>query len=209
LDQLFQFFSDFFTEVRELDSNLILLVVLLSVAVLVLDRVRMVIVQLRKQSGFEKKTVTVAIDGSKEHPAKTYISDIQGLAGRPDGVIVEQGFFIPIERKPLSKKIRDRHVAQLLVYMRLIEEFEGKKPPYGYLILGRNSRKVKIYNSTKRQRWLQQKLDQMREILERKAMAIPSPHPRKCAKCSVRMVCHHRVDTQSAPNSSIDQKQIH
>jgi len=208
MEALVGFFNNFLDEVSELDSNLILLVVLLCVAVLVIDRVRIVVQQLRKDTGFEKKTVALSIDGSDGLPAKTYVSDIQGLAGRPDAVIIEQGFFIPIERKALSKKIRDRHIVQLLVYMRLIEEFEGKKPPYGYLILGRNSRKVKIFNTTKRQRWLQQKLDQMREILEEKALAIPAPHPRKCARCAVRNSCQHRID-KPHNSSSAETTQIH
>ncbi|MCB0353579.1 MAG: Dna2/Cas4 domain-containing protein [Bdellovibrionales bacterium] len=114
---------------------------------------------------------------------------------RPDAIVVENGFFIPVERKPLAKKIRDRHIAQLLVYMRLVEEFEGKKPPYGYLIIGKGCRKVKIHNSAGRQQWLQKQIDAMREIATKGAQAQATPHPRKCAKCSVRESCSFRNDT--------------
>ena len=72
--------------------------------------------------------------------------------------------------------------------MRLIEEFEGKKPPYGYLILGKNCRTFKIENSPERQAWLQKMLDEMRSIVEG-APAIPAPHPKKCKRCDVKESC--------------------
>ena len=47
-------------------------------------------------SGAARTIGTVGIEGSKELPVKQYISDAQGLAGRPDAVIKENGFFIMI-----------------------------------------------------------------------------------------------------------------
>src|SRR5690606_19339167 len=135
-----------------------------------------------------------SIDGSTTMPGRNYVSEIQGLAGKPDAIIIENGYFIPIERKPLARKIRDRHVAQLLVYMRLVEEFEGKKPPYGYLILGENCRRVKIPNSEGRQAWLQRYIDEMCAALEEGQPVIPEPHPRKCSKCVVRESCAYRSE---------------
>ena len=113
------------------------------------------------------------------------------MAGRPDAVIKERGYYIPVERKPLSNKIRDRYVAQLLVYMRLIEEIEGKRPPYGYLIVGKGARKVKIQNSEEKQEWLSEKLSTMRSIVEDNTLAVAEPHPRKCRGCKVRTHCEH------------------
>ena len=114
-----------------------------------------------------------------------------GLAGRPDALISEEGYIIPIERKPLARKIRDRYVAQLLVYMRLVEEFEGRKPPYGYLILGPSARRFRIENSPERQAWLQKILDEMNAIMKG-AAAKAEPHPKKCGKCDVKEVCAFR-----------------
>jgi CRISPR/Cas system-associated exonuclease Cas4 (RecB family) len=103
-------------------------------------------------------------------------------------LIVEDGFSVPVERKPLAKKLRDRYVAQILVYMRLVEEFEGQKPPYGYLLLGPQCRRVKIQNSPERQAWLDTLLIEMRAVLEGgEAKAIT--HPAKCSKCDVRHRC--------------------
>jgi CRISPR/Cas system-associated exonuclease Cas4 (RecB family) len=90
--------------------------------------------------------------------------------------------------------------------MRLIEEFEGKKPPYGYLLLGPKCRKVKIENSDTRQQWLQNHLDQMRSILAGMPSK-PTPHPRKCGKCAVRHVCQHSLHLSDNKNLSLEKKE--
>lgn len=152
-----------------------------------------------EETGLSAETVFVSVDGAQALPTKEYISEIQGLAGRPDAVIIENGFFIPVERKPLAKKIRDRYQAQLLVYMRLIEEFEGKKPPYGYLILGANARKVKVENTNEKQAWLNEILTKMNNIIQG-APAVPDPQPSKCLKCDVKERCLSRADLRSVVN---------
>jgi len=179
----------------ENDTQIILLISLLIVGVIVIDAVSMAARKKRKQAGLDLDVKTVSVDGSQMHPAKNYVSEIQGLAGRPDALIKENGFFIPVENKPLAKKIRDRYVAQLLVYMRLVEEFEGKKPPYGYLILGKNCRRVKILNTDKRQKWLQGTIDEMKAILNGEP-AVADPHPMKCKKCIVRESCSFKISSQ-------------
>ncbi len=188
---------DAIVEIADLDPELILLVLLVVVALVRFNRFSAIAREKQEDSGLDGKVPprTVSVDGSPALPIKDYVSEMQGLAGKPDAVISENGYIIPIERKPLARKIHDRYVAQLLVYMRLIEEFEGKKPPYGYLILGPNKRRVKIENSEARQAWVQKILDEMRGILEKSAPAIATPHPKKCARCDVRAACQYRGDT--------------
>ncbi|MFM1848202.1 MAG: hypothetical protein RL417_1676 [Pseudomonadota bacterium] len=183
-------------DLAQLDVDLILLVLLGIIGMVVLGRVNSVLESKEQKVGFSSSTITVSVDGSRSLPVRNYVSEIQGLAGKPDALIAEEGFIIPVERKPLARKIRDRHIAQLLVYMRLIEEFEGKKPPYGYLILGPNCRRFKIENSPDRQAWLQKHLDEMRGILAGEPSK-PTPHPRKCRKCDVRHSCAHRVEDEA------------
>jgi CRISPR-associated protein Cas4 len=145
------------------------------------------------ESGFSQSEVTLAIDGGQILPEREYISESQGLAGKPDAIVKEGEFFIPVERKPLARKLRDRYVAQLLVYMRLVEEFEGKRPPHGYLLLGASCRRVKVVNSPSKQRWLDQMLSEMRGVLAG-APPKPTPHPAKCSKCEVRDRCSARME---------------
>ncbi len=151
----------------------------------------------REDAGFVPTDKTVSIEGSSTLPAREYVSTIQGLAGKPDALISEGGVMVPIEMKPLAKKLRDRYVAQLLVYMRLVEEFEGGRPPYGYLFLGPKCRRIKVENSESKQRWVQGMIDEMRAILDG-APARPTPHPVKCAKCDVRHRCPFGTDSSAS-----------
>lgn len=195
-----EFFQEEFihllSQLVQLDTQLILLAVLVVSAIIVLDAVSLMASRLKEETGVNKSSKMHTIDDVAEGGAKNLVSEMQRLAGRPDAIVVEDNYFIPVERKPLSKKIRDRHVAQLLVYMRLIEEFEGKKPPYGYLILGKNCRRVKIMNTETRQEWLQKIIDEMQAILSNESKAIPDPHPRKCTKCTARQSCDARADLE-------------
>lgn len=175
-------------EISKLSSTLVLLVVLTVICVIVLDSLHSYVQKQRSSTGLAAQAKTVSVDGLRELPGKTYVSDIQGIAGRPDAVVKENGFLIPVERKPLAKKVRDRYIAQLLVYMRLIEEFHGVKPPYGYLVLGSKCRRVKIYNSPEKQAWLQSLLNEMQAVLAG-SPALAQPERNKCRKCSVRQHC--------------------
>lgn len=177
-------------EIASVDTEVILLAILLVMTVIVIDGVSAFARDKRIESGMTPQMSAVGIEGSKILPVRQYVSDMQKLAGKPDALIVEDGYIIPVERKPLAKKIHDRYVAQVLVYMRLVEEFEGKRPPYGYLILGPKCRRFKIENSDARQAWLQKIIDEMQGILAGKE-CVAAPHPRKCRKCDVRKDCAH------------------
>src|SRR5688572_206126 len=87
-------------EIASLDSKFILLAVLIVVAIIVLDGITKFAGEKNAQAGLTSGMNTVGIDGGKNLPVRSYVSDIQGLAGRPDALINEGGYLIPIERKP-------------------------------------------------------------------------------------------------------------
>ena len=178
-----------FTDLAKLDTDSIIFVILLTITVIVADGVMMSIAKLKKSAGIAKNSKTISIDGGKSAKTKEYICEAIGLAGRPDAVIEENGFLIPVERKPMQKKIHERQIAQLLVYMRLIEHAEGKRPPHGYLVLGKNCKQVKIENTNEKQRWLDEILDKMQAHLNQDVPLVATPHPIKCSKCPVRNSC--------------------
>lgn len=200
-DALAQYLLRLLHEIVALDTTYILLAVLIVMVVIVLDSLGMHSKKIREATGIAANTAALSVDGAKSIKVRSYVSDIQGLAGRPDALIVEHGFVIPIERKPTANKIRDRYIAQLLVYMRLVEEFEGKKPPYGYLILGSACRRIKVMNSPEKQAWLQHMIDEMQSVLAG-AKASATPHPKKCQKCEVRESCDQRYVPRSAQNNA-------
>ena len=192
------FYQDLVHDLANADTELALFMLLLVAAAIVLDGIRMALKSKRKEIGMVQRHKTIAIDGTGSLPARNYVSEKQGLAGKPDALIVENGFVIPVEVKPFAKKIRDRYIAQILVYLRLIEEFEGHRPPYGYLILGANKRRVRIDNTPDRQAWLENMLISMRGILDGTARATPTPQFNKCSKCNVRDNCKFRADKPQA-----------
>lgn len=194
------YLADLLGDLSRVDYGLVMVAVFVVCSVIVLDSFSTFLKRRRKEIGIPKGGVTVSVDGSKTLQPRYYYSEMQGLCGKPDALISEGGFIIPVERKPLARKIRDRYVSQLLVYMRLVEEFEGKKPPYGYLILGANARRVKIENSPQRQEWLQHIINEMRAIIAG-GPANPTPHPKKCERCDVKHACRFR-QTGISTNSS-------
>jgi CRISPR-associated exonuclease Cas4 len=179
------------------DTTIVLLLILLVIAVIILDAMSSEARSSRVKAGLATTKATDTPDNrlvkSEAIEGKEYVSEIQGLTGTPDAILVEDGVKIPVCRKPLAKKIRDRHVAQLLVYLRLLEEFEGKRPPHGYLIIGNNNRRVKILNSQKRQDWLSGILAEMRSIVEGETTAKATPEAQKCKSCSARHACEYSL----------------
>lgn len=194
-EEISKYLYNLFADLVQTELNVTIFIWLLVCSIIVLDSIYTLSKKKREKIGISKKDEGISdiIKQQKILPGDSYISPIQQLSGKPDAIILENSFLIPVERKPFAKKIRDRYIAQLLVYMRLIEEFEGKKPPYGYLILGKNSRRIKIDNSKERQAWLQTFIDEMHAILEHNEKAIPSPHPKKCGLCSTRYACDFAI----------------
>lgn len=174
-------------------NNGLQLVVLAAITFLVIRSFLKAARKRHRDTGFSVNQVALAMEGSSILPAREYISEAQGLAGKPDALVREGDDLIPVERKPLAKKLRDRYVAQLVVYMRLVEEFEGRRPSKGYLLLGEKCRRVTIENSEAKQKWVGTLLSQMRGILDG-AEVKPTPHPAKCSKCDVRHRCPARAD---------------
>jgi CRISPR-associated protein Cas4 len=201
METISHFIARLVQDATSADSTVLLFFVISIACVIVLDAVTLAIGKTKRETGLEPKSVSVSIDGSKNVPVRRYLSEKQALAGRPDALISEDGFIIPVERKPLARKVRDRYVAQLLVYMRLVEEFEGKRPPYGYLILGQSCRKIRIENTPERQAWLQKMLDEMQEILNG-GPATATPQEKKCQKCDVRAHCSFASSTGQVASAS-------
>jgi CRISPR/Cas system-associated exonuclease Cas4 (RecB family) len=152
---------------------------------------------LRKSSGLGEKAEAIAVKGSSDLPPKQYFSKTLGLKSKPDALAKEGNTIIPIDIHPLTNKIRDRHVVQLLVHLRLIEEIEGVRPEYGVLLMGKAQRQVHVKNSPEKQRWLETLIDEMRSIMDG-VPAVPSPAPFKCKTCDVRSVCVHSVYREGA-----------
>jgi CRISPR/Cas system-associated exonuclease Cas4 (RecB family) len=169
-------------------NEILVLLLLLGVLIFIWDLLDRRSSQIRKTGGLGEKSEVVALKGSSYLPSREFVSSRLGISSRPHGLIREEGFIIPVDVNPLSKKIKDRHVVQMLVHLRLIEELEGTKPPYGILVMGPEARSVRIKNTDDKQRWLSTILDEMSSIVGG-VPAIASPAFYKCRSCDVNVVC--------------------
>jgi CRISPR/Cas system-associated exonuclease Cas4 (RecB family) len=142
--------------------------------------------KLSKNSGIDQKSEIVALKGSGTIPSKEFFSEKLNLRSTPQGLIKVEGTTIPVDIYPFGKKVKDRHVIQMIAHLRLIEENEGTKPPYGTLILGERS--IKIKNSEEKQRWLESVIKEMRSI-QNGTPALASPSFFKCKSCDVHSIC--------------------
>lgn len=165
----------------------------------------------QKATGLDATSQTLGVKGSAHVPSVSYTSSELGLSGVPDAVIREDGFVIPVIKKPLSKKIRDRHVLELMVHLRLVEEHEGKRPPYGFIVIGQENRRVKINNSDDKQRWMSALVDEMHSIIEG-VPAVPAPSLQKCRSCDVKNSCQfsaYKPATQTQAVTTAESEKDH
>jgi CRISPR/Cas system-associated exonuclease Cas4 (RecB family) len=129
---------------------------------------------------------TLDLDG------RTLFSARLGLAGRPDRIVEEGGVPIPEEWKS-AWRVHDSHRAQLGVYLILIEEVTGIRPPHGYVVLG-DGQRVKIENSDQLRARVLAIADQIRAARRDLAEIIQVRQPAaKCRGCGVREACGQRM----------------
>ena len=171
--------------------------ILLVALFIVLEAFTTIAKKKRQVAGVEPEVHSIFAASTIFKETKEYISETQLLSSHPDALLIEGGYVIPVERNPFANKIRDRFVVELLINMRLIAEFEGKRPPYGYLILGKNARRVKIINTQKRQDWLDNYLYQIRKVIAKEGRVKATPDLKKCARCLVKDHCHVKIVSNS------------
>ncbi len=116
-----------------------------------------------------------------------------GLSGRPDRLIrLRNGAVIPEEKKSAPRLYPSLEV-QLGVYLLLVEEAYGIRPPFGTLILADNSRhKIRNTGSLRRRTLkLADQLRRQRADLNRPARVNPTPG--QCRSCGFRQSCSQAV----------------
>lgn len=125
---------------------------------------------------------TVALDN------ETLVSERLGLIGRPDRIVRRGRHVIPEEWKS-AKRLQDSHRLQLGVYLLLVEERYGVRPPHGVVILGDGSR-VKVKNTEALRsevlgiaRNIRERRENLREEIRVK------PPAWKCRVCGQRSHC--------------------
>ncbi|OGS42396.1 MAG: CRISPR-associated protein Cas4 [Euryarchaeota archaeon RBG_13_57_23] len=147
-----------------------------------------IVESLRREFRVTGKIEYIDFDRSKAFKSEKY-----GLSGRPDYVIKIEDNLIPVEEKtgrtpqgPLFS-----HILQVAAYCLLIEETEGKAPPYGLLKYPQHEHDIE-YNEDLR-RILLEKLAEMRAAVEKADVHRNHNRPGKCKYCSRRSVCPEKL----------------
>ena len=179
-------------EASGVDSQVAVLLIVFICFAVVVDFLFAFMNWARRRTGITRAMIVRGVEGGRFVAGREYRSERLGLVGRPDAVVEENGFFIPIDRKAFGKRPRDKDLAQLLVYCRLIEEEFGVRPPHGYLIIGPQAKRFKVVNNPEKQLWIDSILDQMRTFLSGGA-CVATPDRRKCEACEVRLSCDQRL----------------
>jgi len=173
---------------RVLPTEILIVLLIIGVIIFIWDMMMRQSSAIQTSGGINEKSEVIAVSGSSRLPGRSFSSTKLGLSSQPHSLIKEEGFIIPVDILPSTKKVKDRHVIQTMIHMRLIEENLGKRPPYGILILGKEQRSVRIKNTEEKQHWLDTLLAEMHSAVEG-VPVVAKPAYYKCIGCDVRSVC--------------------
>ncbi len=169
--------------------TILLIIVLAAAALISLDsRRRRVNSGMPAGEVIAQDTLPAGEDGAR--PERALFSKRYGLAGRPDYLVDQSGYIIPVEVKT-SRHVtqpRDSHAMQLYAYCLLVEEEYGVGPPYG--ILRYPERQFRLPYGEREREWVIQTLEAMRED-EASNDEVPPNHnqPARCRSCQFLASC--------------------
>lgn len=112
-----------------------------------------------------------------------------GLSGKPDYLIQQGRYTIPIEVKPGRRATvpYDADIMQLAAYCLLVQETTGQRPPHGLLRYAEHT--FEIPYDARLERALLATLDAMRDDLDADDVTPSHQDPVRCRHCGHREVC--------------------
>lgn len=176
-------------------SEIILLLLVLGLLIFMWDLFDRRSKLLRKSTGLADTDDVISVQGGGTLPASNFFSEELALSSKPDALIRDGEFLIPVDIHPMTNKVHDRHIVSLFVHLKLIEKIHGRRPPHGILLMGKDKRHIRITNSPEKELWLDAILAEMHSIAEHNIPAVPAPKLYKCKNCDVRNICSHNLYT--------------
>ena len=147
----------------------------------------------RQQSGLPRGNVVYSDTGAWERSESLFAPEL-GLAGKPDYVVQSGRHLIPVEVKPNRRPAPGQDaqpyasdVMQLAAYCLLVEETDGRRPPYGLLRYRDTTFHLRFHASVRRA--LMRQLRQMRRDLNRRGVPRSHDDPQRCRTCGHRAHC--------------------
>ncbi len=147
----------------------------------------------RQETGLPPGRVIYTDTGAWDRCERPLFSARYRLTGRPDYLVRTDRGLIPVEVKSGSAPAQPyrSHLLQLAAYCLLVEEQEGRAPPYG--ILKYRNRAFEVDDTPALRRELLTTLDRIRR--DRRARRVKRSHndPRRCRGCGYRQRCEQRL----------------
>ncbi|MCL7451920.1 MAG: CRISPR-associated protein Cas4 [Anaerolineae bacterium] len=147
----------------------------------------------RQQAGLPKGRVTYVDTGAWNRCERPLFSNRYRLTGRPDYIVRLREGVVPVEVKSSRAPAQpyESHLMQLAAYCLLLEEMEGRVPPYG--ILKYRDRTFEVdYTPDLRARLLVA-VEEMRSGLGDQGPARSHDEPPRCRGCGHRSQCDQRL----------------
>ena len=150
-----------------------------------------------RAGGLPKARVVATDTRGWRRPSQPYYSPTWDLAGRPDYVLHHRGSLIPVEVKGgrTPREPYEGHMLQLGAYCLLLEEAEGRAPPYGLLRYPEATFRVPFDGRLRRR--VVEILEEMRAAEARGGIARGHQEPWRCRACGYRDVCDQRLEGPS------------
>jgi CRISPR-associated exonuclease Cas4 len=126
-------------------------------------------------------------------PANPFFSKKYRITGKPDYVVKQNKYFIPVELKTgTHNKPLKNHVYQIAAYCQLLEENYRGFVPYGILVYN-NKDQFKIPFDPKTRFELESTIKKMRYTIKTGKITINHSDFRRCKACSMRKYCNNKI----------------
>ncbi|MEJ2732549.1 MAG: Dna2/Cas4 domain-containing protein [Anaerolineae bacterium] len=146
-----------------------------------------------RQTGLPVGRVTYVDTGAWDRCERPLFSSQHGLTGRPDYLVRSRQGIIPVEVKSgaAPEQPYQAHVLQLAAYCLLVEEQEGRAPPYG--ILKYDDRAFEVDYGPALRAELLEILAGIRQDLRAREVHRSHDEPGRCRGCGYRDRCEQRL----------------
>jgi CRISPR-associated exonuclease Cas4 len=147
----------------------------------------------RQRTGLPEGRVIYADTGAWRRCERPLFSNRYRLTGRPDYLVHQREGVVPVEVKSGTAPPQpyDSHLLQLAAYCLLLEEQEGRPPPYGILKYADRAFEI-AYTPDLRARLLQT-LQNIRGDMGTREPARSHEQPARCRGCGHRSQCDDRL----------------
>jgi CRISPR-associated exonuclease Cas4 len=164
-----------------------LLLLLLAIGTLALSA------RARRLHGLPGGAVVYSDTGVSEVEARPLYSPRYGIAGKPDYLVATRQGLVPVELKPTrtDPEPQESHLLQVLAYCLLVEDAEGKPPPYGLLRYQSETFKVDYNDETRT--CIIGVIDEMREAGKQAEVHRNHDQPGRCRACGYKDVCEESL----------------